>query len=518
MIKRLVIKDCLGIEELALNPGKVNVISGGNEKGKTSILETIEKALFNTKRRAKFVRTGADKAYIELETDDGINIRRTVKEDEAGLDSGSVKVTRDGVPVKAPETYLKELFGITAKGGRDVFAFNPVDFMQKKDTEQTDILLALLPIMVTAAQAMEWFGEAPKVNYEKHGLQVLKALEEWFYEARREANSRVKAVEDECAAVAKRLPDNYQLANWESVNLGQLFEELNCARETNASIEDCKTALAQHSAAVEAINNKYTLKIKESEEKSAEELQGIKNDIDKQLSEITHQIEGINKQMEALQKQRDDLVVKADTLVKVSFEEKETALTQRAKDRIVTIEEQRARELKEQENKKSQAEFYIDVNRTIDLAPIKARCEEAEHMKSFIPLAKEVEGLQARLGVEQKTAERYDKCVETARFKPVELLSTVELPVKDLGIDGRGIVTIKGLPLSNLSTAQQVRVCLDIARVLAKDNPLKLICVDKVEHLDETVRAEFLAQIEADQDYQYFITVVTKGELKVEAR
>ena len=35
-IKRLVIKNCLGIEELAFNPGKVTKISGGSERGKTS--------------------------------------------------------------------------------------------------------------------------------------------------------------------------------------------------------------------------------------------------------------------------------------------------------------------------------------------------------------------------------------------------------------------------------------------------------------------------------------------------
>ena len=29
-IKRLVVKDCLGIKELAFNPGRVNYISGGN--------------------------------------------------------------------------------------------------------------------------------------------------------------------------------------------------------------------------------------------------------------------------------------------------------------------------------------------------------------------------------------------------------------------------------------------------------------------------------------------------------
>ena len=97
-------------------------------------------------------------------------------------------------------------------------------------------------------------------------------------------------------------------------------------------------------------------------------------------------------------------------------------------------------------------------------------------MKAFIPLAKEVEFIHSRLKTQEAEAAHYDWGVEAARKKPHELLSQVELPIKDLGVDGKGMVTIKGLPLSNLSTAQQVRTCLEIAKALAKDSPLKLIC------------------------------------------
>ncbi|RJO64191.1 MAG: hypothetical protein C4540_04745 [Candidatus Omnitrophota bacterium] len=527
MIKRLVIKDCLGIEELAINPGKVNVISGGNERGKTSILETIEKALYNTKRRARFVRTGADKAYIELETDDGISIRRTVKEDEAGLDEGSVKVTKAGVPVKSPETFLKELFGYQVNKGthRDVFVFNPVDFMQKKDTEQTSILFSLMPIMVTAKQALEWFGEAPKVNYENHGLQVLKALEEWFYDARREANARVKATEDESAAVAKRLPDNYEVEAWEQINLGALFAELNDAQETNRDIVECHNVIEAFPLDVEAIRNKYALQEKEAQEnekteyeQAKEAIEGDKKDLIVQIDMVDEEIKLLQDRIQKLINEKESLRVKVKALDEISLAERKAALVKVTKERLKTIAERKKEELTRLEVKKKQAEFFLDVHQLIDTAPIKNRCIEAERMKSFIPLAREVGALQDRLKEEEATAEHYDKCVETARLKPHELLATVELPIKDLGVDGRGIVTIKDLPLSNLSTAQQVRICLDIARVLAKDNPLKLICVDKLEHLDETVRAEFLQQIEGDQEFQFFITVVTDGDLQVETK
>jgi len=518
MIKRLVIKDCLGIEELAINPGKVNVISGGNERGKTSILETIEKAIHNTKRRARFVRAGADKAYIELDTDDGISIRRTVKEDEAGLDAGSVKVTKDGQPIKAPETFLKELFGSDGKRSHDVFAFNPVDFMTKKDTEQTDILLGLLPITVTSADAQAWFGEAPKVNYEKHGLQVLKDLEQWFYDARREANARVKAVEDECAAVAKRLPDNYKLEDWVEVKLGELFAELRDAENTNLDIKVSSEVLTEYANAVEAINNKYALKEKEVKEYGAAEFKKAKDTIETRKNDFRQQIEVIDAQIQELEKQKIALKTDIKNLDALSLAEKKQAMDKVTQVQLYDINENRKGELARLDTKKKQAEFFLEVHQLIDTNPIKERCTQAEQMKSYIPLAKEVEALRQRLEAETTTAQRYDKLVDAARLKPHELLTKVELPIKGLGVDGKGIVTINDLPLSNLSTSQQVRTCLDIARVLAKDNPLKLICVDKLEHLDETVREEFLKQIGETEGFQFFVTEVTDGELKIETR
>lgn len=519
MIKRLVIKDCLGIEELALTPGKLNVISGGNEKGKTSILETIEKALFNTKRRAKFVRIGADRAYIELETDDGINIRRNVEEDDAGLDSGSVKVTKDGVPVKAPETYLKELFGSDGKRGHDVFAFSPVDFMMKKDTEQTDILLGLLPIFVTPEEAAVWFkGVPPKVNYQKHGLQVLKDLEQWFYDARREANARVKATEDEAVAVAKRIPDNYDLEKWMGVELGRLFKELQDAQTANLEILENRETLEAYPDALKAIDNQYALQEKEAKEYRDFKLSKAKEETEKLKASLRTKIEEATQQIHAWEKKRAEMQVTLEDMDQMSLPKEIQGLDREVAAKVAAIKEARGKDVDRLDAKKLQARCHLETHQPIDIAPIKNRCAEAEAMKAFIPLAKEVEFIHSRLKTQEAEAAHYDWCVEAARKKPHELLSQVELPIKDLGVDGKGMVTIKGLPLSNLSTAQQVRTCLEIAKALAKDSPLKLICVDKLEHLDETVRKEFLAQIEAAQDWQFFVTVVTDGELKVETK
>ncbi|MBU0706940.1 AAA family ATPase, partial [Patescibacteria group bacterium] len=457
MIKRLVIKNCLGIEELTINPSKVTVISGGNEKGKTSILETIEKALYNTTRRDKFVRTGAEKAYIELDTDDGIHISRIVAEDEAGLDKGTVKVTQDGIPVKSPETFLKELFGISGKKS-DIFAFNPVDFMLKKDTEQTNILLGLLPIKVTPEDVQAWFGEAPRINYEKHGLQAIKDLEQWFYEARREANSRVKAVEDEYEAVVKRLPDNYKINEWEGINLGEEYNQLREAELSNRKITVNQEIISNYGNEIEKINNFYLLQEKEVLEEESTELEKTKKNIDNDKTALREQIASIDEHIKRLETEKAGLWNELKNLDAMKLTEKKEALSKVSAEKLKTITNSKQLRLLEIDNAKIQAEKYIEEHPQIDTEILNARCVEVEQMKGYIPLAKEVDGLKTRLKEEIAKANHWDTCVQIARAKPQELLSQVELPVAGLGINNLGNVTINGLPLSNLSTSHQIRV------------------------------------------------------------
>ncbi|MBA7541983.1 hypothetical protein ES705_34299 [subsurface metagenome] len=67
-ISRLEIRNALGIKEFEISPEKITLIQGKNESGKTSILEGIERALYNRNRRVDFVRKGEKEAalYISL--------------------------------------------------------------------------------------------------------------------------------------------------------------------------------------------------------------------------------------------------------------------------------------------------------------------------------------------------------------------------------------------------------------------------------------------------------------------
>jgi DNA repair exonuclease SbcCD ATPase subunit len=533
-IKRLIIRNALGIEEKAINPGNVNIISGGNAKGKTSILEVIEKALYNTDRRDQFVRIGAEKAYIELETDDGLKVERIVNEDG----KSDVKVIKDGIPIRAPQTYLNQLFGVS-KERKDVFAFNPVDFMNKPPKEQSKILLSLMPITVTQKDMMAWFGKIPPINTNMHGLLVLKELEKYWYDARHEANGAVRATEAEVEALQKQLPDNYEVEKWEKFSTMALSDEIRKGEQINNYRKQAQELIDGHEAKKQAINNKYDLRVKEQEElrdfkveRAKKEIegkkQGIRDNITYLNSKIKNHEDKIQELLQLIEaEKRSILDIQGQIKLKENDLEhfdnsilttKTESLTNEMNIAIQAIEDNRQKEISEAEERIKVADQFLVDNPEVDIAPLEEKYREAESMKGYVEMAHNLQNVINRLQDETETAECYDSFVKFCRNKPSELLKTVELPVEGLGINDDGIVTIDGLPLKNLNTAKQVTVCLDIARAYAKDNPMKLVCVDKIEHLDATAREEFFRQIEADGEYQYFVTWVTDGEMQIDTR
>ena len=90
------------------------------------------------------------------------------------------------------------------------------------------------------------------------------------------------------------------------------------------------------------------------------------------------------------------------------------------------------------------------------------------------------------------------------------------MPIKDLGIGGDGEITIKGLPIKNLSDGEKIILALDIARATLKE--LKIININGFEALDTKSQELFLNEIQKDQDIQYFISKVADGPLKIESK
>jgi len=494
-ISRLEIKNCLGIKELEVQAGKVNLITGDNETGKTSVLESIEKAIYNAERRAKFVRTGEQEATLFVEID-GLAIDRKIKDGS----KGTVKVTQDGKPVKKPETCLKALVG---EGG---FAFNPIDFMQKDDKEQTRILLSLIPLEITENNLQEWFGEVPQVNLNQHPIEVLGYLaEKHYYDQRTVANAEVKDTQAEIGSLFEQLPDNYNGDDWRDINIGELWTQVQEAQRVNNNREKAQEYLNNYETNKQAIENKYHLQLQEVDKEITENISEAQEEIKKEKQKLKGEIEELRKKIEAKEQQ----------IAVLDSQAKQVASNKRYEGEIQkeNLEAKKAEELETLKSKAESARRYLEGKGAQDAEALKEKAEEAERMKGFVPLYDKYVSLQGQLKERQDRAKKLDDNVKLARELPMKLLQGAEMPVKGLGVDENMNITIDGLPIRNLSTSRQIKLALDIARATA--GQMKLICIDRFESLSPENQQAFLEEIK-DDDFQYFISSVTNGELKIE--
>lgn len=463
-IKRLEIRNALGIKEFELSPGKITLIQGENESGKSSILEDIEKALYNRNRRTDFVRKGEKEAILYVELDDGTKIDKKV------LADGEVrgKVIRDGVSIPKPETFLKSLVG--------EYSFNPVDFLMRTDKEQTQILLSLIPMRITEEMLKKWTGEVPPVDLDNHAIQVLGYLaERYYYDKRTTANAELKDIRDQIDSLRAELPDNYDPKEWKDVELYALHEKVRSAQDHNKKIDEAKLYVEEFESKQKDVNRKYDLLKKERIEEDAERITEIKEEIAR-LKEEMAGIEG--KQSEAIKE----------------------------------IEKDRKTEL---ENREQMLAEKVEFVKNVKIQPVDdllAEAKKTEEMKGYLNMANKLNELIKNEVASGKEAIRLDKLVDALRKKPAELLAGVKLPVKGMGINEKMQIIIDDLPIDNLSTQRKIELSVDIARATAGE--LGLICVDRFETFDAENQKIFFNEIGKDK-FQYFITEVVDGPLKI---
>lgn len=476
IIKHLIINNALGIQEQDLHPEKLNIISGRKGSGKTSVLDAISKAVTNKGQRTAFVHKDADQAELFIELSDGCTIQRKVKESGRG----SLKVQKDCMTASSPQTFLNKL--IDEKG----FGFNPASFADADPEEQTNQILALVNIEIQKEALEKEFGTLPEwLDLTQHPLKILSLLQGYFKNERTEQNGRVKSLGEELLKLSGQVPEDYDPEAWRNVTINDKFQQLENARKFNRNLEE-KTRIAQQS------EERQELAEKEYKNKRQESI-------------LEHE-----KEVLGLQKTIDMLQDKINSCMR-NMEGKKQAIKQALKD----LEEKKANELDRIQQEAIEAHRYMQEHKMMDLAPLEKDAQQAERMKSLVPIADNVNRMQETIEEEKKKALELDTLYKKAKAKPVDLLKNVELPIENLSISESGTVLINGLPIDNLSDGEKIELGVDIARQMVPEDGLKLICINGIEALDAESEQAFYAKIQ-DDDYQYFVTKVTTGDLKVE--
>jgi len=444
-INKLTISNYLGIESISIEPGKINIVSGGNGKGKTAILKAIREAFISSGHSPDKIKLDAKKAELLVNLDDGVDIHRKITPT-----GNTVEVVAEGQQLSKPVSFLRGLLG-------PAFLFNPVEFYNAKLKERRELILQavrfrldpqrLIEIMESRGLKLNGIRElVERADYSKHGLEVLEEIKKLIYERRAEVNREREKTKKTIAKQRETIPESFNPDYYKDFELSAIMEQLKEANE----------AIVAHKVKENKLN---TL---------AEEYNRLKMEV----SEIEAEIERLK-----------DL--------------KEKKLL-----RIGEIRE-------DGETLKAEVENFD----TPDIRVLQNKVNNYEENQEIIQRLKEIKRYENELAGIEEHWKGLDKTYWTlANDISKEVIRQINLPIDGLGFDGEGI-TVNDVAIDNLSGQEQLEFAVKIARQLV--GKLKVICVDGIESLDPEAKEIFLKIIESD-DIQYFITEVTKGELKVE--
>jgi hypothetical protein len=158
--------------------GALVEITGRNEQGKTSVLDSIWMALGGAEVIPdQPIRAGQDEASVSLDLGE-FKVTRKFRRKDEGFTTSLVVETPDGMRPKSPQTMLNELVGR--------YTLDPLAFSRMKPGEQFDAMKALVP-----GFDFDKSLEDDKADYERRTATNRKAKE---YRAAAEAISAPEAV------------------------------------------------------------------------------------------------------------------------------------------------------------------------------------------------------------------------------------------------------------------------------------------------------------------------------------
>lgn len=459
---KIIIKNLYGITEQELGSRSVELI-GANGTGKTSVIDAIKYALTNRSDREYVVRNGETEGEIIIETDTGLSINR--KSRTMQTDYKSVK--QNGNTVPSPEAFLRDI--ITP------LQLQPMEFMRMGKKEQNATILDMIDFPWNMGTIREWFGEIPAdVNYEQNILAVLNDIQAengTYFQSRQDVNRDIRAKKSVVEDIKASLPVDYDGSQWENVNVGELYTQIEKIRKSNEQIEKAKRLKEGYGNKLRAIEADRDIALSAlNSEMAAKE-----RNIETQLATLKEQIRSLEKEKSGLSSVRED------------------------REKVIQSE-YRENVAKHEATVMSYSDFVDMEPQPVDALLEKA--EETEKMKSHVNEWRRMLSLQEE--IEQLTAKSasYTEKIEKARNLPGEILEKATIPIEGLSVKD-GIPLINGLPVSNLSEGEKLMVCIDVAA--QNHGGLQIILIDGVEKLSEENRKKLYARCR-EKNLQFIAT------------
>ena len=571
-ISFLRISNFLGIKEQEVKAGKINLFKGQNGKGKTSVIEALEKTFTNKSRRSEVVRHGEEESTLYVELDDGLSIDRRVRTEKADY----LKLRKNNEGISSTEKFLKDLVNGNI--------FRPLDWVNLSVKEQTKSLLSMLEIGWSEEDIVNWFGElTDNIDYSEHILIILKNIENKYYKDREEVNREIKELKARINAIVDDLPAEYDGEQWKDVNVQEYYNKVKEAQDINKWITEAKGLEENFNNKVESIkagaeNKKFitilkykteredikdlitlsNLKIEKAKRiiENADEMleihiQGIKNyngenrnqeiqaynlalkELEikyqnekaslvevhnanlKSLDEVLSKEINEAKENNLLQIEEQKDVISINNTKIAAQEQKLLGLDEKEKAEKEAIENNAIVEIEKEELRIGKAAKYLEEHKEVDIEPLLEEANEVQYMASFLREWNRIAEIRDnQLAPKEEYSEILSARINKARNLPGELLQTAKMPIEGISVDVDGRVRINETLIDGLSDGEKLELAMKVAK--AQCGELKVICMDKWESLDKAVQTKLIEEMMSD-DYQYFITEVTDSkEVEIE--
>ena len=560
-IKRLEIKNYIGISEFAMDLGKINWLSGHTGCGKTTIVESLEKGFTNKSRRTEVIRHGEDESRIFIQSDDGLEIERKIRTDKGDY----LRVRKQGQNVPSTQGFLNKLISGEV--------FRPLEFVKKSPDEQAKIILNMLEIPWSTNDIQIWFGELPGVNYEAHILQVLKQIENLYYTQRESINREVSVLKAQVSGIRDGLPPNYDGAYWKEQKVQEFYSMVAQAEEVNKKILAAQNAIQGVQDKIDAINanaelDKQTKKngydrqradgrefiqfLNQKIEKVQNVIDGMKHRVESETRDADKELAlGIEKERSEYRKKLQELndrhneeiaalnhiaETAKESIKRTMAEEKTNAHeeiakcknSQTAKEQellnidsmevqaLLSIDEKTVEQIKTINAEAGNSQKVTDETKPIDIQPLQVAADNVAHMQSFL---REFENMSdiitTKIAPKLELSQTLTARIETARKTPMELLKIAAVPIPEIAVDGDGKIRIAGTLLDGLSEGEQLELAFRVAKAQASQlGDLKVLCVDGIGKVNQANRL-WLDEYMKTDDFQYFILDTTDTDLEV---
>lgn len=454
-ITKIKIKNLFGIKETELDGRSVEFL-GKNGTGKSSIIDSIRLALTNNSNRDLIVRQGEEEGEVLIETDTSLSILRKKRSNQSDYKS----VKQDNKVVMSPEKYLSEIF--------TPLQLNPIEFTQMSKQEQNKVILNLIEFSWDMKYIEDKFAEIPRgVNYDQHILKVLEEIQSdkgGFYQKRQEINREIRYKMDACSKISQTLPTKYNADKWGNFPFADKYELLNNNKDMNSKIERAKTyATAYNARLTEAKANRDSA-IQLEKDLIADEKTELVKRIARLKAEITASEEKILK--------LDDKILDKTKIAEVEY----SSAIEKIKSNNKIAEEYSSKTVVD----------TLELEEEINLAQ-----EMAKHLNEYTRMKTQ----QAEIEEWREQADKLTEKIELARTLPSEILKTAIIPLDNLTVEN-GVPLIDGLPISNLSTGEQLDLCIDVA--LSKPGNLKILLIDEISVLDSESRQHIYDKCKAN--------------------